>query len=190
MTKTTLVIHPYDPSTNCLSVIYADRDWTVINDLSTSLEEITEQIKQHDRIVMLGHGSPDGLLAGSVEKLPNGQKVFRKFARFVINRMHAPLLKEKETISIWCNSDAFFSRYDAGHGLHTGMIISEVGEEWVCLGHAPLNEEQMANNMKLFCGAFAKYIDLPPEEMRRKVLEEYVGDDEVTGFNRDRITVL
>ena len=48
----------------------------------------------------------------------------------------------------------------------------------------------MARNMELFCGAFAKYIDLPPEEMRRRVLEEYVGDDEVTRFNRERIIVL
>lgn len=190
MSKTTLVIHPKDPSTDCLSVIYAGRDWTVISDLSTSLEEITEQIKRHDRIIMLGHGSPDGLLAGSVERLANGEKVFRKFARFVINRMHAPILKEKETISIWCNSDAFFERYNAGNGLHTGMIISEVGEEWMCLGHLPLNEEQMAANMELFCGAFAKYIDLPPVEMRCKVLEEYVGDDEVTRFNRNRIIVI
>ncbi len=44
--------------------------------------------------------------------------------------------------------------------------------------------------MELFCGTFAKYIDLPPEEMKRKVLEEYVGDDEVTRFNRERIIVL
>jgi hypothetical protein len=48
----------------------------------------------------------------------------------------------------------------------------------------------MDENMKLFCGAFAKYIDRSPEEMREKVLEEYVGDDPVTRYNRERIIVL
>jgi hypothetical protein len=75
-------------------------------------------------------------------------------------------------------------------GLHTGMIVSEVGEEMYIFKKVILDEEEMAKNMELFCGAFAKYIDLEPEEMKVKVLEEYVGDDEVTLFNRTNIRVL
>ncbi len=190
MSKTTLVIHPEDPSTDCLSVIYKSRDWTVIRDFATPQSIVEEQIRSHDRIILLGHGSPEGLLAGSVEQQPNGRKVFCRFSRYIVSAAQADLLKEKETFSIWCNSDAFFKKYRVGHGLHTGMIISEVGEELYCLGTAFLDEKQMVANMEIFCGAFAKYIDLPPEEMRLKVLEEYVGDDPVTKFNRERIVVL
>ena len=70
------------------------------------------------------------------------------------------------------------------------MIISELSEEWGVLGYAPLTKDEMAENMERFCGAFAKYIDLEPEQMREKVLEEYTGDDEVTQFNRKNIIVL
>ena len=70
------------------------------------------------------------------------------------------------------------------------MIISEVGEEEYCLGRVWLTEEEMAKNMELFCGTFAKYIDLSPNEMKTKVLEEYVGDDPVTRYNRENILVL
>lgn len=190
MDKKTLVIHPQDPSTDCLGAIYEGRGWTVIRDLDTPNEEVVRQIQAHDRIILLGHGTPNGLLAGSMVKLSNGKEVFHQFSHYIIDGSHAALLRERETISIWCHSDAYFRLFKAGHGLHTGMIISEVSEERYCLGRAVLDEEQMAENMELFCGTFAKYIDLPPVEMKRKVLEEYVGDDEVTSYNRERIFVL
>ncbi len=190
MSKTTLVIHPKDPTTDCLSVIYKGRGWDVIRDFNTPVDEIARQIVRHDRIILLGHGSPAGLMAGSLIRRADGKEVFNRFSRLIVNALHAPILREKETVSIWCNSDAFFRTFKAGHGLHTGMIISEVGEELFCLGEAVLNETEMARNMELFCGAFAKYIDMPPKEMRQKVLEEYVGDDKVTRFNRERIIVL
>ncbi len=190
MNSKTLVIHPKDPSTDCLGVIYHGRDWTVIRDFATPLDEIDEQIRRHDRIIMLGHGCQEGLLAGALVEYPDGRKVFNRFSRYIVGPAQAPLLRDKENFSIWCNSDAYFRKYSAGRGLHTGMIISEVAEEYYCLGRAVLNEDQMARNMELFCGTFAKYIDLPPDEMRRKVLEEYFGEDEVTRFNRERIIVL
>jgi len=180
-----LVIHPKDESTDCLSVIYKDRsDCDVITDIHTSDQEVRKAIQEHDVLIFLGHGTPGGLLCG------DGRL---RFARYIINKSHIPLLKDKTTFSIWCNSDEFFEMIPGkgGKGLHTRMIISELGEEYGVLGHAPLNVEEMANNMELFCGAFAKHMDTEhPEEMRRKVLEEYIGDDEVTKFNRERIVVL
>lgn len=175
----TLVIHPKDITTDCLSVIYEGRDWDVIRDPSTSWEVVEEEIKSHDRIIMLGHGTPHGLLAAG----PMG-----RFDHYIVDHYMESLLKDKETYSIWCNSDAFFEGW--GKGFHTGMIISEVSEEYFCLGRAVLNKEEMAKNMELFCGTCAKYFDLPPKEAQKKILEEYVGDDEVTQFNRKRIIVL
>lgn len=190
MNKTTLAIHPKDPSTDCLGVIYEGRDWTLIRDFNTPAEEVEKQIRKHDRIILLGHGYADGLLAGAMQKRADGTEVFQRFDHVIVGPAQAHLFRNKETFSIWCNSDAYFKKYQAGHGLHTGMIISEVSEEIYCLGRAVLDQRQMAENMERFCGAFARYIDLPAEEMKQKVLEDYVGDDEVTRFNRERIVVL
>lgn len=175
-----LVIHPKDETTDCLTVIYKDRGWDVINDPGTSKEEVREAIESHDRIIMLGHGTPYGLLAAGEHG---------RFDHYIIDEDMMELLATKDTFSIWCNSDQYFKLMNIP-GLHTGMIISEVMEELMILNEAPLNETQMAKNMKLFCGTFAKYIDLEPEEMKLRVLEEYVGEDRVTKFNRGNIIVI
>lgn len=180
----TLVIHPKDSTTDCLSVIYEGKGWDVIREYNAFSARVRREIQKHDRIIMLGHGTPYGLLAGA-----DTEYGFVRFHHYIVDYKLAKELKKKDTFSIWCNSDQFFKRYGI-KGLHTGMIISEVGEELAILGKAPLNDEEMAKNMELFCGAFAKYIDLTPEECAKKVLEEYVGDDPVTTYNRERIIVL
>lgn len=180
----TLVIHPKDPTTDCLEVIYEGRGWDVIREYDALPARVLREIQKHDRIIMLGHGTPYGLLTGA-----DTDYGFVRFHHYIVDYKLAKELKKKDTFSIWCNSDQFFKRYGI-KGLHTGMIISEVGEELAILGKAPLNDEEMAKNMELFCGAFAKYIDLTPEECAKKVLEEYVGDDPVTTYNRERIIVL
>lgn len=176
----TLVIHPKDHTTDCLEVIYRDRNWSVIRNPDTPESVVKEAILSHHRIIMLGHGTPYGLLAAQGRN---------RFGRYIINWSMVNLFKNKETMSIWCFSNRFFKPANL-KGLHTGMIISELSEEWAVLGHAPLTKDEMAENMERFCGAFAKYIDLEPEQMREKVLEEYTGDDEVTQFNRKNIIVL
>ena len=187
----TLVIHPKDKSTDCLSVIYEGRGWDVIRDFDTPRSEVKKQIKCHKRIVMLGHGTPMGLLAGGMihRTYPVNCWEFNRFHHYIVDGDMVSLLKRKETYSIWCHSDRFF-RLNGLKGFHTGMIISETGEELAILKRVPLNEDQMAKNMELFCGTCAKYFDLPPEEAREKILEEYIGDDEVTKFNRENIIVL
>lgn len=69
--KKTLVIHPQDKSTDFLKVIYAGRDdYTIVTGGKTT-EEVNELIKQHDHIIMMGHGTPQGLLSvGQFNKKP------------------------------------------------------------------------------------------------------------------------
>jgi len=57
----TIIIHPDDPSIDFLSKIYAPlTNKTVIRGgMSKSIPKL---IESHDRVLMLGHGSPDGLL--------------------------------------------------------------------------------------------------------------------------------
>lgn len=57
-----LIIHPKDKSTDFLKVIYAGRDdFTVIT--GGTFDEVEQAIKEHDHIIMMGHGTPQGLLA-------------------------------------------------------------------------------------------------------------------------------
>lgn len=61
--KRKLVIHPKDRTTDFLKVIYAGRDdMTVINGGVTK-ETVKKAIDAHDHIIMMGHGTPQGLLA-------------------------------------------------------------------------------------------------------------------------------
>lgn len=176
--KKTLVIHPDDRSTDFLKLIYENhlKDWTIINDCYITKYELKKLIKDHDRIIMMGHGTPGGLL--------NPKKW-----NYLIDDTFAPLLKEKETISIWCHSDQYFRKHQI-KGFHTGMIISEVREADYVLHKTPLDEEQTLNNMIDFARIINQCIDNPPLEMKDYILRNYTFKDDVTQFNRGNIIVL
>ena len=58
-----LIIQPKDPTTDCLSPIYAPlKNKTVITGGITK-SEFGKLIHKHDRLIMLGHGSPHGLMS-------------------------------------------------------------------------------------------------------------------------------
>lgn len=115
----TLVIHPKDPSTDFLSVIYKGKDWTVINSPQVSSRILKDAIKAHDRIIMLGHGTQDGLIA-----FTNREKFHY---RYLIDSNWVQMLRQKDTVCIWCNADKFVEKYEL-KGFYTGMIISEYEE--------------------------------------------------------------
>jgi len=171
----TLVIHPADPTTDFLKYIYVGKEYDVITKCDDD-NEIRKQIAAHDRIIMLGHGTGDGLIKSPYE------------AKFIINDSHADLLREKETISIWCYSDKFFRRNNL-HGFHTGMIISETLEAQYVLGRIPLTSTELAKNMDLFSVVCRDAIEMNPEQAVEYVLKNYVGTDDITSFNRRSIVV-
>jgi len=122
----TLVIHPQDSSTDFLIPIYMNlksfpdfNDVTIIR--SGSKYEVDEQIEQHDRIMMMGHGSPQGLFAVGQFGMQG----------MIIGHSTVPLLQNKECIFIWCNADRFVETHNL-KGLYSGMFISEVGEANYC----------------------------------------------------------
>lgn len=58
-----MIIHPKDRSTDFLKVVYAGRDdFTVINGGVTK-GTVEKAIDAHDHIIMMGHGTPQGLLS-------------------------------------------------------------------------------------------------------------------------------
>ena len=58
----TLVIHPEDKSTDFLSPIYAPITNKTVIKGGIYKSELQGLIESHDRIIMLGHGAPYGLL--------------------------------------------------------------------------------------------------------------------------------
>ncbi len=165
----TLVIHPKDTTTDFLRIIYADNDWTVIN-LDVSRKVLKTAIKEHDRIIMLGHGTEDGLLG---------------FGKYIINSSAAYALKNKECICIWCNADSFVRRYQL-KGFYTGMIISEYEEAIYCCVKATIDEISESN--LLFSDSVKDSINLDSGIMLSKMKNIYKSDtNNVIMFNANNL---
>ena len=120
----TLVIHPEDPSTEFLKIIYRNLDCTILNDKSSSAK-IRNGLKEHQRIFLLGHGIETGLLS------PYGGE---QFGRLIVGPREVNFLRGKEVISVFCNSNIYGIKYGLS-GLFSGMIISEESEAFDLLGH-------------------------------------------------------
>ena len=178
--KKVLVIHPDDMSTDMLKAIYEGKGYDVINDPAISDDEVVEQIKSHDKIIMLGHGNPYGLISWN---RATGE------VRYIINDSHAELLKTKETYSMWCHSDEFFENHGM-KGFHSGMIISERSEA-CAYGIRGYTDEDVAMTMMPLMFAMHDTLEMEDlEEMRRIILERYDADDPITAFNRKNILIL
>lgn len=178
--KKVLVIHPDDRSTDMLKVVYESKGYDVINDPGISDEELMRQIEAHDKIIMLGHGTPYGLLACNMK---TGE------VRYIINDSHAELLKTKETYSMWCNSDDFFI-YHGMKGFHSGMIISEEVEARM-YGIIEFDDQEIAELLMPLMHAMHDTIEMEDlQEMKRIILERYDANDPVTWFNRKNIVIL
>ena len=165
----TLVIHPDDISTSFLTGVYADKAWTVIKVIHIAKKTLLNAIKAHDRIVMLGHGTQDGLFAKGKGRL--------------VDSTFVPSLIDKEIVAIWCNADKFVEKYDL-KGFYTGMIISEMGEAYICNVNANYKEINQSN--ALFTKAIAKSIDTA--DMLTTIKKEYNGlNSRVLDFNATKL---
>lgn len=162
----TLAIHPKDTTTDFLSEIYSDKDWTVISE-NISDKSLKENIKSHDRIVMLGHGTESGLLG---------------HGRYIIDSTMVYLLREKICVSIWCNADVFVKKYGL-KGFYTGMIISEFEEAYMFGINANWGWIQESNQD--FALAIKESIDRA--DMLDKAKSLYEGNSPIVEFNRSNL---
>lgn len=179
----TLVIHPADDSTVMLEHVYAGKDYTVITDPTICDYALRKAISEHDKIIMLGHGTPGGLINPLQMNNPFSPDLY------LIGDKHAQLLRTKESVSVWCFSDRFFRRHNIP-GFHTGMIISEQLEARMMLGYVPLTADELFTNMVNFATIIGEAIEKPPLELQKHVLANYVGNDDITKFNRKNVFVL
>ena len=162
----TLVIHPTDSTTDFLSEIYSDKVWTVIT-TNPSKKYLIEQIKEHERIVFLGHGSEKGMFG---------------FGRLVIDSDLVYLLREKHCVCIWCNSDLFVKKYGL-KGFYTGMIISEYEE--AIMYCVPTDSHWISESNTDFALAIKNSID--SDDMLNNAKTLYEGNSAVVEFNRNNL---
>jgi hypothetical protein len=180
-----LVIHPEDKSTDFLTSIYDSlggfpdfKKPTVIRGGMTK-EEVDEQIKQHDRIMMMGHGSPNGLFSV-------GQ--FAGAWGYVIDQTTVSLLQDKECIFIWCNADQFVNKHKL-KGFYSGMFVSEVSEASYCgMPNTPQFIVEESNDV--FAKEFGLVSDKPLVEAYEYVRDTYgvlAEDNPVAKYNHYRL---
>ena len=180
----TLVIHPNDRSTDFLTPIYMNSksfpdfdDVTIIRG-GMSKDEVDKLIIEHDRIMMMGHGSPNGLFA------------IGQFGTqgFIINYTTVPLLRDKECIFIWCNADRFVNEYGLS-GLYSGMFISEVSEANVCgLPNTPQSIVDESNDY--FAKELGSVSEKSLDEMYQHIKYTYgllTEDNAVAEYNNNRL---
>lgn len=165
----TLVIHPEDPSTDFLCSIYDNIDCDVFRDYDMDGIHVLALMPKYDRIIMLGHGCPDGLIGT---------------AGLVVTREHVEVMRGKDLVCIWCNADRFMEKHKL-KGFYSGMFISEVGEA-NCYDQE-CTQSSVHHSNELFADALGYAIDYE-EERLRMVLEDYdVPGDDVVAFNRARL---
>ena len=175
-----LVIHPDDRSTEMLKAIYEGKGYDVITDCSISDDDLVKAIEEHETIIMLGHGTPYGLM--SVDKDWG-------FTGYLIHDGHAELLKTKKTYSMWCYSDRFFRRHGM-KGFHSGMIISEASEADM-FGIRGYTDKDVADSMMPLMYAMHDTLEMEDlEKMKEIILERYNSPDPITTFNRMNIIIL
>lgn len=149
----TLIIHPKDPSTDFLKPIYAPiKNKSIITDgvIKIELRKLIE-IENHERIIMLGHGSPYGLL--SVGQFPNA-------GSYIIDETNVTLLSQKkDNIFIWCNADQFVER-NGLNGFFSGMFISEL-EEVFYYDFWDFEKNTIGESNENFSKTVSRYINEP-----------------------------
>jgi hypothetical protein len=94
-----LIIHPQDPTSSFLSIIYAPLPNKTVITGGITRTELRKLIKSHDRIIMMGHGNGGGLM--SVGKFLENQYPI------IDDSMVGELKEKKDSIYIWCDADFF-----------------------------------------------------------------------------------
>jgi len=175
-----LIIHPEDSTTTFLSQIYAPIvNKTVITE-EVSKSEIPKLIESHDRVLILGHGSPYGLL--NSDQFPDA-------GSYIIDDSMVSALKNKfNTVFIWCHADQFVQRNGLS-GLYSAMFISEV-EEGFYYGFDDVDWNMIDQSNDRFASVVSKYLNEPMEILYQKLLIEYgfmARTNPIARFNLERL---
>jgi len=182
----TLIIHPEDPTTTFLDPIYAGIPNQTRVQGNCSKEEVLDLIQAHDRVLMMGHGSPLGLMSMNKFTIQNFG-----WSSYIIDEKAVRLLKaKKESLFIWCHADSFLEYHKGLPGFYTGMFISEVGEAEQYGVHG-VSQEEVDESNHLFSREVEKAIHLPAAELCRQVKKGYgqlaAAGNPIAAYNCERL---
>jgi hypothetical protein len=176
----TLIIHPEDASTSFLDIVYTPIENKTIITGGVSKTDVIKLINEHDRVMMMGHGSPGGLF--SIGK-------FLGSGAYIIDQTIVPYLKNKDnSVFIWCNADKFVDVFGL-KGFYSGMFISEVGEAYYC-GLPGTKQDQVDESNYGFCNIISKYINDDKNIIHENVTKEYgliAEQNPVAFYNNNRL---
>lgn len=165
----TLVIHPFDPTTEVLKQVYEGKGYTEVTNNQIARSRLYKLIQSHDRILMFGHGTETGLFGKN---------------RLIIDSRFVQVLREKKNcVFVWCHANEFVEKYKLD-GFYTGMIISEYSEALDHCVRCSSKELEEAN--QLLADLLKVSIDMPALEAKDFFKKKYHGND-VVSFNRCNI---
>jgi hypothetical protein len=177
-----LVIHPKDRSTAFLARIYQGLDNVTLVDGGVSRNDLEDMVRDHDQVMMMGHGSPYGLM--SVGQFPD-----RGFN--VIDDSFKPVLAEKgNSVFIWCHADQYV-KFHKLKGFCTGMFVSELSEARM-MGIKDANAMDVDESNSLFAEAVGRIADTHPTMMHAAAKHQYgrlVAVNPVAQYNHERLYV-
>lgn len=184
--KSILFVHIKDPTTDFLEAIYKDRrDCTIVRN-NLPVDVMNSLIRNHDQVVMMGHGSPAGL--------------FGNHMRHIINEQHVDALAEKDNnVYIWCHANAFVKEHNL-KGFSTSMFISEHSEAtWVLKEtfYPERDEKSIEASNALFASLVANNLDEPIATLAKNVRYHYaahshpgIKNQHVVDYNRNGLIFI
>lgn len=179
----TLIIHPKDRTTSFLDIVYNPIPNKTLITGGLRKIEICNLIESHDRVMMMGHGTPYGLFSVGQFKTDNG---------YIIDKTMVDVLSKKEnSVYIWCNANEFVEYYQL-KGFYSGMFISEVGEANYC-GFPKTTQEEVDESNFGFCDIMSKYINLETNLIHENVKREYglIGENNlIAHYNNKRLKII
>ena len=172
-----IVVHPKDPSTRMLSLIYEDIQDVTLFDSWKQRKEILKAIAAAPReepVLLLGHGSPYGL--------------FDMRYGLIINDSDANILKDRPNlVGIWCYASSYAHKHGL-KGFFSGMFISEEPEAWV--NDVEAEAEEIDGKAWDFARRFGDMLRAGKslEEIAAELMKPCHRDSELTRFNYERLT--
>lgn len=136
----------------------------------TPIYEVIEAFERHNRILICGHGTADGLFTPS-------------FNKYIVDSLITMFMQDKEIIGIWCYASKFAEKYKL-HGFFTSMFISDLSES---IDHCFNNNtpEEIDKENLLFAERVNKLLitDIPLCEWGKKLNEQYDRSKDFVCFN-------
>jgi len=175
----TLVIHPFDRTTHFLREIYENIPHKTVVTGGYTIAEVENLILSHNRIIMLGHGSPNGLFSVGQFGGSNG---------YIVDHETAEMLHDKENIFIWCHANQFVEKHNL-KGLYSGMFVSEVGE--ALMYKLKGDKKLITDSNNAFAFMLGSIINkMPLDEVYKQVKKDYgflAKSNEIAKYNNERL---